>query len=389
MSQRGGLAVYVTSHGFGHLTRTAAVLNRMPLEIPITIRCHPNLLDHWRERLRRPAALEPQVADVGVVHPPGDSNATDGAATLALAATVHAEAMARVDHEVERLRGEGTAAVLCDAPPMPLVAARRAGIAGFLLANFTWADIYAPHARRIGGAALRLVAELRHAYRQATALFRAEPALRMTDVAPVIDVGMIVVPGHHRRDELRKHLGLSASDRLVYFYAGRYGQNDLGWKRLARLGERNIHFVSFHPAPGHSPANLHVLSPHEWTGSDLAASTDAIVAKAGYGTVCEAMVAGTPLVYPPRTGFAEHRALDRALRAWGGGIPLAARAFADMRLEAPLARAFALKPGPPPFTADGASRVAERLAQTCLSTPTCHRAPASHTIQSHDNQHVE
>src|SRR5437764_924358 len=43
MSQRGGLAVYVTSHGYGHLNRTVAVINRMPAEVPVTIRCHPNL----------------------------------------------------------------------------------------------------------------------------------------------------------------------------------------------------------------------------------------------------------------------------------------------------------------------------------------------------------
>ena len=57
-----------------------------------------------------------------------------------------------------------------------------------------------------------------------------------------------------------------------------------------------------------------------WTGADLAASSDVVVAKAGYGTVCEAMVARVPLVYPPRTGFAEHRALEQALDAWGGGV---------------------------------------------------------------------
>jgi hypothetical protein len=369
MSQRGGLAVYVTSHGFGHLTRTAAVINRLPLEIPVTIRCHRSLLDYWGERLRRPAMLEEQATDVGAANPPGDSNATDGAATLALAARVHSEAMARVDDEAQMLRDEGTVAVLCDAPPVPLVAARRAGIAGFLLANFTWADIYAPHARRLGGDAPRLVAELRRAYRQATLLFRTEPALRMAGVAPEVDVGMVVEAGRNRRDELRNRLGLKPGDRLVYFYVGRYGQDDLGWTRLERLGQKNVHFIGFHPAPGRRPENLHVLPPDEWTGADLAASTDAVVAKAGYGTVCEAMVAGTPMLYPPRTGFAEFRALDRALRAWGGGIPLPARAFAEMRLERALQHAFTLEPGPPPFPADGAARVAGRLAQSCLATP--------------------
>jgi hypothetical protein len=365
MDNRGGLAVYVTSHGFGHLNRAVAAINRMPPDVPVTIRGHPNLFDHWRERLRRPAKLEPHVSDAGAVNPPGDSQATDGAATLALAARVHAEAMAGVDEEAQKLRDEGTAAVLCDAPPVPLVAARRAGIPGFLLANFTWADIYEPHARRLGGEAIRLARELRRAYGHATAVFRAEPALRMKGLGPQLEVGMVVTRGRDRGAELRERLGVAPADKLVYFYVGRYGQANLGWARLGRL--KGVQFVGFHPAPDGPLPNLHVVPPTEWTGADLAASADVMVAKAGYGTVCEAMVAGTPLIYPPRTGFAEHRALDRALRAWGGGIPASSRAFAELRLEPHLARALALEPGPPPFPADGAARVAAHLTEICRS----------------------
>ena len=96
----GGLAVYVTSHGFGHLNRTAAVLNRVPVDVPVTIRCHSNLFENWRERLKRPAELEHYVSDVGAVNPPGDSAATDQAATLEQAERLHAEAMARLDDQV-------------------------------------------------------------------------------------------------------------------------------------------------------------------------------------------------------------------------------------------------------------------------------------------------
>ena len=87
----------------------------------------------------------------------------------------HGEAMAGIDDQVRRLREQETAAVLCDAPAVPLVAARRAGVPGFLMSNFTWADIYAPYARAVGGEALRFVADLRACYRQATATFRVEP----------------------------------------------------------------------------------------------------------------------------------------------------------------------------------------------------------------------
>ena len=182
----GRLAVYVTSHGFGHLNRTAAVLNQIPADVPVTIRSNSNLFEHWHERLKRPAELEHYVCDVGAVNPPGDSNATDPVATLELAMRFHGEAMARSMTRCADCASKDTAAVLCDAPAVPLVAARRAGVPGFLMSNFTWADIYAPYARAVGGEALRFVADLRACYRQATATFRVEPAMSMSWLSPLL-----------------------------------------------------------------------------------------------------------------------------------------------------------------------------------------------------------
>ena len=68
-SRTGGLAVYVTSHGFGHLNRTAAVLNRVPSDVPLTIKSHQSLFRHWRERLRRPAEFQSFVCDSGRSEP--------------------------------------------------------------------------------------------------------------------------------------------------------------------------------------------------------------------------------------------------------------------------------------------------------------------------------
>ena len=310
------------------------------------------------------------VSDAGAVNPPGDSTATDGPATLELAAQVHAEAMARVDDEARWLRDEEVAALLCDAPAVPLVAARRAGIPGHLLANFTWADIYAPYARAVGGHANALVVDLRQAYRQAATVFRAEPALRMAWMPGQINVGMVANPGRNRRKELRGLLGLGSKEKLIYFYVGRYGQQDLDWARLEAYASRGIHFVGYHAAPVGPLKNLHLLSPSEWHGSDLIASTDVLVAKAGYGTVCESMAGSTPIIYPPRRGFSEFRALDRSLRAWGGGIPVSARDFRDLRLDRALDRAFHLGPLKPPFPTDGAVRIARHLAGLCRPVST-------------------
>ena len=371
---RGGLAVYVTSHGFGHLNRTVSVLNRFPLDIPLLIRCKPDLFDHWRERLHRPARFEPHLSDVGVLNPPGDSATTDAPSTFDAARRVHDEALSRLDAEVQSLRDNGSAAVLCDAPPLPLVAARRAGIPGFLLGNFTWADIYQPHAKALGDDARRLVRDLKHAYRHASLLFRAEPAMSMSWLSPHDDVGLVVTPGRNRRDELRQELGLSPQDTLVYSYLGRYGQHNIRWDRVAAW--KGIHLVGFHAPPGDKPENVHIVRGDRWTGADLSASTDVIAAKAGYGTTCEAIAAGTPFIYPPRTGFAEHRALVRALRAWGGGLPAPATAFSEMTLEPLIRRALSLRPGPSPFPLDGASRVVARLVETCRASTLQHQRGA-------------
>jgi hypothetical protein len=360
-----GLAVYVTSHGFGHLSRTTAVINRIPAAIGVSIRSHASLFSTWRQRVTRPVSLEEYVSDVGVVTPGGDCAATDGPATLELAARVHAEAMARVDDEARRLREQEIAAVLADAPAVPLVAARRAGIPGFLMSNFTWADIYASHARAAGSEARALVADLRRAYRHAAGVFRIEPALRMGWLRPAFDVGMVVNRSHDRRDELRRLFGVTARERVVYLYLGRHGQNGLDWRRLERISARGIHFVGYGPVLEARLENVHVVPSHDWPGGDLIRSCDAVVAKAGYGTACEAMASGTPMIYPPRRGFAEFRALDRALRSWGGGLPITSSQFRELRLERALEQAFQTEAGPPPFASDGALLIAQHLARVC------------------------
>lgn len=359
------LAFFVTSHGFGHLNRAVTVINKIPRSIPVVIRSHPNLFPNWGERLTRPAELVPHVSDAGAVNPPGNSTLTDGPASLALAAKVHAEAIARLDEDVRWLREQRIGAILCDAPPIPLLAAHRAGIPGFLLANFTWADIYEPYARSAGTAGRELVTDLRRIYRTATQVFRCEPALRMAWLPRQLNVGLVANPGRDRRKELHRSLGLKAEEKVVYFYVGRYGQDDLDWARLERFAGRGVHFVGYHAAPVGKLTNLHLLSAAEWPGGDLIASADALVAKAGYGTVSEAMALGTPMIYPPRRGFSEFRALDRALRSWGGGIPVSSRQFSGFRLEQALDQAFALGHLPAPYATDGAARVAAHLAAIC------------------------
>ena len=230
-----GLAVYVTSHGFGHLNRTAAVLNRVPADVPVTIRSHRNLFDHWRERLRAAGGAEAvrlgrrggqsarrQCRD----RRPGDARAGGP------------RVMPR------RWRGWTTRWTGCASRGSPPSSATRRpcpwwprsaqGIPGFLMSNFTWADIYAPYARALGGRAIRLVAELRRP--------TARPRPCSGSSRPC---GCRGSPHDRRRHGRQPRprpprraapaLGLSKPRSWSIFYIGRYGQNDLDWSRLERF----------------------------------------------------------------------------------------------------------------------------------------------------------
>lgn len=360
------LAAYVTSHGFGHLNRAAAVLEALPASLPLTIVCAPDLFPHWRERLKRPFQTRAGVFDAGAVNPIGDSQTTDAAATLRKAREVGAKAAALLDAEAQWLREARVAAVFCDVPAPPLVAASRAGVPGYLQANFTWFDIYAPMVRAIGTDEDRAwLRQLRADYETASLLFRTEPALAMSWMPRRQDVGLVTSPGRDRRAELRELLSLGPRETLAFFYVGRYGQDDLAWDHMAAWEKQGVHFVGYHPAPVGPIPNLHLIPAEDWNGADLTASSDFVMAKAGYGSASSAMEAGVPLVYPPRRGFAEHRALDRALRGWGGGRPLSSRDFREFRLRPVLDGLHAGVRFPAPYPADGAARVAERLAAAC------------------------
>ena len=184
-----------------------------------------------------------------------------------------------------------------------------------------------------GGEGMRFVADLRACYRQATATFRIEPAMSMSWLSPVIDAGMVVNQGRDRSARASPAPALEA-DRQAGLSLHRPLRPER--PRLVAAGairpRQGVHFVGYYAAPAGNPANLHVVPSPDWPGGDLIASSDAVVAKAGYGTVCEAMASGTPMIYPPRTGFAEFRSLDRGLAGLG-------RRSADLLARLPRAQA--------------------------------------------------
>jgi hypothetical protein len=297
------------------------------------------------------------------VHPAGESSLVDRVATFEKYRAVHAAAASELEREATYLRNGGFAAVVSDIAPLPLRAARRAGLPGILIANFTWHDIFRPYARGDASGFRDMLRDMQLEYSDATVYLRSQPAIAGSFAAPVQDIGLVTTEGRERRGELIRVLGLGRHARLVYVYVGRYGQADMEWQNLRRL--ESYEFVSYHSIPEQS-SHWHVVDPKIWSPGDLAASVDVMLAKAGYGTVSDAMVNRTPLIFPPRHGFAEHRILAGGLLRWGSGIPIGTRQFKTLAWRAAIERALSQRPKAAPWPTDGALRCARQITRAAL-----------------------
>ncbi|MFM7129294.1 MAG: hypothetical protein ACKO0V_08040 [bacterium] len=371
------IAAYVTNHGYGHVNRMVAVLNETEPDFRVTIRCDAELWPAFQERLRRKVEFGHFPCDLGILSPPGQNSRTDWPGTFERLQRRFCEIKAASDAEIEWLRSSSAGVVYADASLIPLKLARQAGLPAFLGANFTWNEIYSdllssPEALCFSPNQIahyqQIINEMANSSADAT-LLKQWPYTEMSGIGrSFINMGMVVNVGKDVRNELTSELGLNRNCRIVYFYVGRYGVEDLDWKRLNELPE-NVVIVGFHPPGVSLPGRFFTVSPDRFSGADLLKSVDAAVVKAGYGAVVEAMSVGTPVIYPPRPGFVEFPALDAALRSWDGGYPVTEEAFQSLAIESEIRQAVKKKVEPPPAALDGARRVAHILEQACSRPP--------------------
>jgi hypothetical protein len=223
---------------------------------------------------------------------------------------------------------------VCDVPPAPLEAARLAGIPSVAVGNFTWVDIFAREARNFSEA--RELADFwREQYALATLAVRTPPAFPMGYFPHIKSVEPIARRGKNIRTELLRALGLPRSQKLVLLYFGTFGDNDLKVPEIP-----GVTFLAMTKMP--HPALE--IDPAIWHFPDVVATADCVIAKPGYGTTGECMANGTPMVFHPRTEFAEYAVLRKAIIQWGGGVQLPLRKLESGQWQGALEEAFQLTP---------------------------------------------
>ncbi len=349
------LVYYVSGHGLGHASRACQVIGALPKGVPVIMKSMASAEFFRRESGRPDLEVIPARYDIGAVQ---ESNRViDWDETVSRAAALEGEAARLCTVEVDFLKEVNARGVVCDVPPLPLLAAREAGLPCCLVANFTWIDIYKAQLSaypQLSG----ILQQYRTMYQAASLSLLTPLGFPMRYLRNREAIPLIARTGKNVRRALRQELRVSRGCKLVLLYLGDWGDRSLDWSRIQAESE-GITYVAFSPMP----APVQRLNAGQWHFPDVVASVDAVLAKPGYGTAGECMANGTPLVYYPRPEFAEYPVLHAGLKTWGGGMCISQRRFASGRWKEPLEHAFTMEPAR--AESNGAAVAAERIVELC------------------------
>jgi hypothetical protein len=303
------LYVAITNHGFGHVTRTAAIIDCLlqldPDILPIFITTAPRwLIEKYvsGKFLHRPRAL-----DVGVVQ--ADSLAMNFDATLAELQELRQTSDAIIRAEVDFIRLNRVQLVFGDIPPLACAIARAAGVPCWMASNFGWDFIY-----REAGAAFQAYADwMSELYGQCDRLFRLPMCEPMSAFPHIEAVGLTGGNPQLPAEAMREKLHLDPHRPTILLSFGGMGIRNIPYQNLAAYPDWQ--FVSLDSDAPELP-NLLKLDGEIWRPVDLMPVCDRLVSKPGYGTLSEAMRVGTPISCITREGFAEAPILLDGIRRY-------------------------------------------------------------------------
>ncbi len=306
MSARPHLLVALSSHGFGHLSQAAPVVNQLRTEIPglrVTVRAaFP--ADQIARRIPDPDDIMPAADDFGMVM--HNALSVDVAGSLEAYRAIHRNWDDRVTALARTLRDARVDVVLSDIPYLTLAAATAAGIPSAGMCSLNWAEILEHYIGPQGDPGL--IAAIRNAYAGANYFLQTQPCMPMRGLPNARPIGPVANPRRMRRNEIVERAALPADAWIVLVGMGGvpYELTLAGWP--SRAHGRPLHYL----VPDAIAATHPNAVPVGRLGleySDLLASVDLVITKPGYGTFAESAVAGVPVLYVERHDWPETRAL--------------------------------------------------------------------------------
>lgn len=359
---RKSVIFYVSGHGFGHSSRTAAVIDRLLEESPGTRVIVRTSAPEWfyREQIRPDFAFQTLECDTGVIQ--ADSLNLDPAASLEAYARFLEGLEEKIVAEAGFAARENCRLIVGDIPPLAFEVAHRTGIPSLAVANFSWDWIYEPYVERQPEYRY-LISSIRDSYRKAGLLLRLPLAGEMDAFPEVRDIPLIARRARVGAGEVRKRLQLDDPRPLVILSFGGFSLGEEYYRKLLEIedclwlaGER----VGFE-LPGLRNISRDELGRLGLGYPDLVAAAEVVITKPGYGIIAECVANRTKMLYTSRGEFREYPVLVEGIKKYlpAGFIAQENLLSGDIREE--LLRLLEAPADFPPVPTGGAGAVAKTI----------------------------
>lgn len=360
------LLLFIAGHGYGHLSRMRHVIQEFEqqsqgayslLVVGDFDEAFFSSFEFLQTRLIKIAH------DVGLVQP--DSLSIDYKTTLARLKLLYSKKEELLQKVIKEVGNASVAAVLSDTSSMGLELADRLNVPGYLVGNFTWADIYRDLLDEEPGFET-FIPEIEKQYLYAQKCF----------VLP-LNTGMLPYP-----QEKKKVIPLIAplpSKMSIEEFESRVGRSVTGYKRrvLISFGGFNFQnlpadtirrmkdtlFITTRAKAGVKADNLVEIETVHQDYAGIIKHSDVIITKAGYGILMDALVHQKPLIHTDRGRFAEYPILRNWLDQSYPSVFLPQEDFRAGHWENAIDRAFSLKLPFPEVALNGAFVLASFIDQ--------------------------
>ncbi|MDX2215182.1 MAG: glycosyl transferase [Oculatellaceae cyanobacterium bins.114] len=293
------LYVAITNHGFGHATRTTAVVAELQRQYPELLLILVTTAPRWllESYIQGDFIHRPRAFDIGVVQ--RDSLTMDKPATLEKLQAIRAQQRSLIASEVNFIRQNRVGLVLADIPPLAAAIAQAAGVPCWMMSNFGWDFIY----RDWGGEFIEMADWIAECFGKCDRLFRLPFHEPMSAFPTITDVGLTGGYPRYSVEEIRSQFPFTTPlEQTVLLTFGGLGLEQIPYQNLAQFPDWQ--FITFDRNAPQLPNLLHITDQH-YRPVDFMPLCSRVVSKPGYGTFSEACRLGVPIVSVTRSDFAE------------------------------------------------------------------------------------
>ncbi len=355
------IAYFISSHGFGHATRSTAIMSALRSRDP---EISFEIFTGTPEWLFLDAGLthytyHPGAVDVGLVQKSPMEH--DLPKTIEAVEKYLDEIPLRAEKLSEELKRCGVQAVLCDISPLGIMTGKLVGQPVLLFENFTWDWIYEPYIPEYP-AFSGINTRYREIFSMADYRMQSEP---LCD--PVLDADILIPPvsrsPRHTDEELRQALGIPESHRIGLISMGGIPEN-LDFAVNSAVPE-NVTLLLPGTFERTEFIGNKVLLPHHsgYYHPDMVHSADFVIGKAGYSTIGEVCASGAAYGFISRENFRESDVTSDFLRRRPNTLEIAQARFDAFTLDEEITRLLNLgKIAPLPV--NGSEIAADFILQT-------------------------